>query len=151
MAHYPLQAPGLQALEWAIGKRSVTVPRYQTETCPIRVKLFQETSRTPSPDARRWGYAGLAVFGSRAPQPMKRLNVQGDSASYKAIGYICEKGHVVLNEPGEEAQHLVPSTFAQPLSAWRPGRRSRSWYEREAHSAVCPFPGVCRPLRRPTT
>ena len=42
---------------------------------------------------------------------MKRLYVRGDSSSYKAIGYIFEKGHVVLNEPGEEAQHLVTPTF----------------------------------------
>ena len=87
------------------------MPRRHTETCSICFKLFQETGPSPALDARRWGYASLPVFGSLAPQPMKRLYVRGEATSYKAIGYICDKGHVVLNEPGEEAQHLVTPTF----------------------------------------
>ncbi len=87
------------------------MPRRQTETCSICSKLFQETGRPPGPEARRWGYASLPVLGSLAPQPMKRLYVRGEATSYKAIGYICDKGHVVLDEPGEEAQHLVTHTI----------------------------------------
>ena len=83
-----LQAPDLQALEWAIRKRGVTVARRQTETFSICLKLFLETGRPPGPNARRWRHAGLPVLGSFAPQPMKRLYVRGESSSCKAVGYI---------------------------------------------------------------
>ena len=88
------------------------MPRRQTETCSICSKLFQETGRPPGLEARRWGYASLPVLGSLAPQPMKRLYVRGEATSYKAIGYICDKGHVVLDEAESVAGHVL--TTAEP-------------------------------------
>ena len=84
--------------------------RRNRETCPICFKLFQETNRQPA-NALRWGYACLPVLGSREPQPMKRLYVRGEAASYKGIGYICDAGHVVLDQPVGQGprHHLTPS------------------------------------------
>ena len=72
---------------------------------PRRQRYEEETAgcwrRTAS-----FAYGGVERLGSSGPESMKRLYVR-EAGVNRPVGYICDRGHVALDEPPQVAAHVV--------------------------------------------
>lgn len=79
-------------------------------TCVVCYRLWHTTNRHQRP-----GYVNMEQEGARGA-PMLRLYVRGSgvgggSRAMVPVGYICEKGHTVLDNPPEEDNHILTPTW----------------------------------------
>ena len=80
-------------------------PRPRNVSCSTCAKLYEATQQH-----QKRGYVRMPVLGHPASPPMKRIYARAASGTYEAIGYICQIGHVVLDEPSDSPRHLLTPT-----------------------------------------
>ena len=99
------------------------MPRSATMTCPVCTRLY-DLNKEYGPNRRRYeeerpggwrrtvtfGYAGVEPLGSPRMEPMKRLYVREGGVN-RAVGHICDHGHVLLDQPPEGPAHVVTRTW----------------------------------------
>ncbi len=80
-------------------------PRPKNISCSTCARLYDATRQHQKP-----GYAKMPLVGTPASPPMKRIYDRASSGTYEAIGYICNRGHVVLDQPPDGPGHLLTPT-----------------------------------------
>ena len=99
------------------------MPRSTAMNCPVCTSLhrldeeygpkrrrYEEEARGGWRRITSFTYDGVERLGSSRPEPMKRLYVREGGVN-RPVGYICDRGHVVLDEPPEGAAHVVTRTW----------------------------------------
>ena len=98
------------------------MPRTPNRTCDVCDRLYRiRMSEAPHQEQylvlrngevnrETVSYGGLLTLGNPGPVNMRRLYVK-ERGIQTNVGYICEAGHVVLDDsPGEGRTHLVTRT-----------------------------------------
>ena len=81
-------------------------PRPKNVSCPTCARLYEATGKHQRP-----GYVRMSRLGSPAGPPMRRIYARASSGTYEAIGYICDAGHVVLDQPANGPGHVLTPMF----------------------------------------